>query len=80
MSKSKKALPKAEWRKRLKLFAEGDLIFHTGQHPPKKSHWAGEIAKIKQCPRQSGSTRDGLGRTIGCMCGYHKDKVPVGIG
>ena len=68
----KEGLSAAEWRRRLRGFAQGDRL-GRGQRPRRNSYWARTLEGIEKCPRhRSAATHDPFGRPLACKCGFHK--------
>ena len=68
---------KAEWRKRLDDYANGNFSFGKGQRPGKGSRWEKEIEKIDCCPRKSATKTNLFRMPVKCTCGYHVAKVNI---
>ena len=63
----------AQWRERLRAFANGELTFGKGQMPGKGSRWANEVENIKKCPlfKCAKGMRTITNEALKCSCGYH---------
>lgn len=72
----KVGLTDSEWKRRLKLFAEGHFDFGRGNNPPRNSKWARSIDQIRKCPVQHAKV-DLFGNLNKCSCGYHETRVSI---
>lgn len=64
----------AEWKTRLREYAEGKFKFGQGQRPPKNSRWAKDIGLIEKCPVLCKTKL--FGGISACNCGYHDSFTP----
>ena len=69
----KEAKSSAEWRKKMRDYAQHKIVFGRGERPRPGSAWHTTLTKIESCPRhQMSGSKNLFGGNVRCLCLYHE--------